>query len=221
MRKQPDEYLPLIEKATKRVYQTNYHDTIAENPADPVPDFQVQIMSEENPRNLRDLTSNLIGQLVVVPGIVTSASRTTIKATSIRWRCSSCDHSYTSDVKFGFGGAKSKRECENSSNPLAADQKTRCPLDPYHVVPEECTFIDQQTLKLQEAPELIPTGEMPRSFLLTADRALTDKVSPGNRVKIVGILSIFQQQSGGAGATGQKSKGVNKSYIRIVGIQSF
>jgi DNA replication licensing factor MCM5 len=53
---------------------------------------------------------------------------------------------------------------------------------------------------LQEAPELIPTGEMPRTFLLTCDRYLTDKVTPGNRVKIVGVLSILNRgvQAGNA-----------------------
>ena len=47
---------------------------------------------------------------------------------------------------------------------------------------------------MQEAPELIPTGEMPRNILLTCDRYLTDKCTPGNRIKIVGILSITKQQ---------------------------
>ena len=99
-----------------------------------------------------------------------------------------------------------------------ADQRSRCPLDPYRIVAEECKFLDQQTLKLQEAPELIPTGEMPRTFQVTVDRELTDKVTPGNRVKLVGILGIIQQQMGGAGASGQANKGVNKSYIRTLGI---
>lgn len=60
-------------------------------------------------------------------------------------------------------------------------------------MPEKCKFLDQQTLKLQEAPELIPTGEMPRTFVVTVDRELTDKVTPGNRVKLVGILGIIAQ----------------------------
>ena len=54
---------------------------------------------------------------------------------------------------------------------------------------------------------------MPRTFLLTADRELTDKVTPGNRVKIIGVLSI-RERSGAA--TG----GQNLSYIRVLGIQS-
>ena len=61
---------------------------------------------------------------------------------------------------------------------------------------------------------------MPRHFVCTVDRELTDLVTPGNRVKIVGILGIIQQHMGGAGASGQAQRGVNKQYIRIVGIQS-
>lgn len=68
--------------------------------------------------------------------------------------------------------------------------KTNCGIRPYKMCTDKCEFMDQQILKLQEAPELIPTGEMPRSLLLTCDRNLTDKCTPGNRVKIVGILSI-------------------------------
>ena len=60
---------------------------------------------------------------------------------------------------------------------------------------DKCEFIDQQTIKLQEAPEDIPTGEMPRSVLLTVDRDLTDKCTPGNRIQVMGILSITKGNS--------------------------
>ena len=43
-------------------------------------------------------------------------------------------------------------------------------------------------MKLQEAPENIPTGEMPRSVLVTVDRYLADTCTPGTRVKIMGIF---------------------------------
>jgi DNA replication licensing factor MCM5 len=38
------------------------------------------------------------------------------------------------------------------------------------IVHDRCTFVDQQTLKLQEAPDLVPVGELPRHMLLVADR---------------------------------------------------
>lgn len=76
-------------------------------------------------------------------------------------------------------------------------------------------------MKLQEAPELIPTGEMPRSILMSVDRNLTDKVTPGNRVKIVGILSIT---GGGRSADSHAEKmnktSVQRNYVRVLGMQS-
>jgi DNA replication licensing factor MCM5 len=59
------------------------------------------------------------------------------------------------------------------------------------VVPDNSTYTDSQSLKLQEAPEDVPTGEMPRHVVVSAERSLVDRVAPGARVRIVGIASIF------------------------------
>src|SRR2546430_1343996 len=63
---------------------------------------------------------------------------------------------------------------------------------------------------------------MPRSFVLSCDRYLSDKVTPGNRVKIVGILGIMNRSNGGGDANAKKMTGamVKVSYIRVVGIMS-
>ena len=45
-------------------------------------------------------------------------------------------------------------------------------------------------LKLQESPESVPQGEMPRHMQLFCDRYLCDRVVPGNRVTVMGIFSI-------------------------------
>lgn len=77
-------------------------------------------------------------------------------------------------------------------------------------------------MKLQEAPELIPTGEMPRHVPLTVDRELTDKCTPGNRVKIVGMLCIMNNSKASAdsGSNKQAKNHVRMSYIKVLGIQS-
>ena len=63
-------------------------------------------------------------------------------------------------------------------------------------------------MKLQEAPENIPTGEMPRSVLISVDRYLADTLTPGTRVKIMGIFNITNKQgqnsNSGQGAKGMK-----------------
>ena len=73
-------------------------------------------------------------------------------------------------------------------------EKPRCPMNSYVMNTDKCDFVDQQILKLQEAPELIPTGEMPRNVMMTVDRELTDKLTPGNRVKCMGIVCISKRQ---------------------------
>ena len=207
-----------FEKAVQQVYKTHY---FSQNflEGDDVPNFQVQIHSAELPRMLRELQSNLIGQLIVVPGIITNASRTAIRASKVTVQCKNCGHQKHLSVGLGFGGISIPRTCDNSRNPGL--DKQQCKLDTYSVVTDRCEYLDQQTLKLQEAPELIPTGEMPRTFLLTCDRYLTDKVTPGNRVKIVGVLSILnrgpEQNSNSNKQVGNK---VQTSYIRVIGIMS-
>ena len=48
--------------------------------------------------------------------------------------------------------------------------RPKCPVDPFFIVPDKCKCVDFQVLKLQEAPESVPNGEMPRHMQLFADR---------------------------------------------------
>ena len=45
---------------------------------------------------------------------------------------------------------------------------------------------------LQEKPEDVPTGELPRNILMTVDRALVGTIAPGTRVTAVAIYSTVQ-----------------------------
>jgi DNA replication licensing factor MCM5 len=63
-------------------------------------------------------------------------------------------------------------ECELTlaSSPAPDGQKKDCPMDPYQITHERCVFVDHQTIKLQEPPDMVPVGELPRHMLLSADR---------------------------------------------------
>lgn len=89
---------------------------------------------------LRDLQSNLMGQLVVVPGIITAASKTMIKANTIVLRCSNCQHEKRLDMKKGFAGTQLPRQCDQAKNPGA--DKAMCPLDPYRIIADKSDFMD-------------------------------------------------------------------------------
>ena len=68
--------------------------------------------------------------------------------------------------KTAFSGVTIPSRCEaNLSN-----MQDPCPPQPFVIVADQCEYIDQQTLKMQEGPEVVPTGEMPRNILLSVDR---------------------------------------------------
>ena len=73
---------------------------------------------------------------------------------------------------------------------------TGCGMDPYVVDHDKSKCVDQQILKLQESPDDVPVGELPRHVLLSSDRELTNRVVPGSRATIMGIYSVFQSKPG-------------------------
>ncbi len=88
------------------------------------------------------------------------------KATSLHIQCRNCQYSTTLSVSGGFSGVTLPRVCGRVK--MDGDNSTPCPMDPYFVVHEKCQFVDQQILKLQEAPDQVPVGELPRHVLISA-----------------------------------------------------
>lgn len=82
LREQPSLVIPAMEKATQQVYAIHYQETISGR-FSKLPTFQVQISSDERPRMLRDMVSNMMGSLLFIPGIITAASKASIKATVV------------------------------------------------------------------------------------------------------------------------------------------
>jgi DNA replication licensing factor MCM5 len=103
---------------------------------------------------------------------------------------------------------------------LAGPLSTNCGRDPFEVVVEKSSFVDQQTLKLQEAPETVPAGEMPRSLMLIVERAGVQKVAPGSRVTVTGIHSTFNMGAGGRGrGGGGATAGIKQPYVKVLGVE--
>ena len=61
---------------------------------------------------LRDLKSEVLNEMIVVPGIITSASKAQIKASKVVFQCKNCGHLTTRDVNGGLGGTNLPRMCE-------------------------------------------------------------------------------------------------------------
>ena len=142
----------------------------------------------------RELSADTLNKLVRVPGIVISTSVLSSRATKLHLQCRACRE--TTDVypSSGLGGVGAGGDHGLPRRCLAPprDGKEACPLDPYLIIHSKSSFTDHQTLKLQEAPDMVPVGELPRHMLLSADRYLTGKVVPGSRVIATGIYSTYE-----------------------------
>lgn len=136
-----------------------------------------------------------MNKLVRIPGIVISASVLSSRATKLHLQCRACRSTkiiYPPSGLGGLGGGSDRGLPRTCDAPELENQKKDCPLDPYLIIHSKSTFTDHQTLKLQEAPDMVPVGELPRHMLLSADRYLTGQVVPGARVIATGIYSTFQ-----------------------------
>jgi DNA replication licensing factor MCM5 len=95
-----------------------------------------------------------------------------------------------------------------------------CGPNPYMIMADHCEYIDVQTLKLQEAPEVVPTGEMPRHILLYVDRYLVDRVAPGTRVSVIGVVATMNtNEKKGGGRVGVNGMSIKTPYLKVLGMQ--
>lgn len=180
-----------------------------------LPSHQLLLHSSATHISIRDLNATNISHLVRIPGIVIGASTISSKATIVHIRCKNCDHAENIRVDGGFSGLSLPRTCGRQQQP-GDEPGERCPLDPYVVSHEKCQFVDQQVLKLQEAPDQVPVGELPRHVLISADRYLANRVVPGSRCSVMGIFSIYQAKGGKKDA----AVAIRNPYLRAVGITS-
>ncbi|XP_076463942.1 DNA replication licensing factor mcm5-A-like [Babylonia areolata] len=211
--KMPAEYLPLFEEAAKDVAD----EVTRPRPdgEDDVEDIQVTLCSGSSACGLRELKSDQMSRLVKIPGIVISSSGVKSKATRLAIQCRGCSNVLSNiHVRPGLEGYALPRKC-NSELP----GRPKCPVDPYFIMPDKCRCVDFQILKLQEAPEDVPNGEMPRHMTLYCDRYLCDRVVPGNRVTVIGIYSIKKMSKPSKNPREKVNVGIRQPYFRVVGIQ--
>ena len=121
-----------------------------------------------------------------------SASRKQAKATEVTIICRNCLATKTIKCNPGFGGVDIPVTCEGLTDQSAhranlpqnrAPRLEKCPPDPFVILGDQCKYEDHQTLKLQEDPESIPTGEMPRQLILSVERFEARKAHQKKKIK--------------------------------------
>ncbi|KXZ53156.1 hypothetical protein GPECTOR_7g1048 [Gonium pectorale] len=149
LEERPAEVLPLFEEAAYQVLQDKMAADEEGRPrscrtCSSIPLAQSAAMS------IRDLEASRVSKLVLLTGIITSASKPRHKATYLTIQCKTCRGTKRVACKPGLGGTFLPSYCDMADRraPGAAGSEG-CGPSPFTVMGEGSSFVDQQTLKLQ------------------------------------------------------------------------
>jgi replicative DNA helicase Mcm len=172
----PDEYLKHADNAA-------YAQLQIEDPeyAEKRGKVDVRIIQLLAPTHLRKLGSDHIMKLVMVEGIVVRSTPVRPMVMQGSFRCKGCGEITRINQSGEF--LKAPFECPNPSCRRKG---------PFEFVQEESTFIDSQDLRVQERPEDLPPGQLPRTLhVKLAGSEIVDVARPGDHVSIVGVVRAF------------------------------
>jgi replicative DNA helicase Mcm len=146
----------------------------------------VRLLGKEQ---LRKLGSKQMGKLVMVEGIVVRATPVRPMVMNAAFRCKRCGTVNHIEQTGQF--LKAPPVCPSPD----------CGRDgPFEFVQDESTFIDSQDLRLQERPEDLPPGQLPRTLnVKLVGSEIVDLARPGDHVSIVGIVQAFAPSRPGIG----------------------
>ncbi len=170
---EPDKYLSYANRAA-------YAQLQIEDPeySEKIDMVTVRLTGLPETTSLRALGSANIGKLVMVEGIVVRATPVRPMVMQAAFRCKRCGNIMRVNQTDAF--LRAPFEC---SDPNCRRK------GPFDFIQEESTFIDSQELRIQERPEDLPPGQLPRALgLKLTGRDIVDVARPGDHVSVVGVV---------------------------------
>jgi replicative DNA helicase Mcm len=173
----PDEYLTHANNAAYAQLQTEDPE-YAEKVADKQETVTVRLIQLVEVAQLRKLGSDHIGRLVMIEGIVVRSTPVRPMVMRAAFKCKRCGEITPINQAGQF--LRAPFVC---SNPQCGTKGL------FDFVQEESTFIDSQDLRMQERPEDLPPGQLPRTLhVKLVGSEIVDVARPGDHVSIVGMV---------------------------------
>ncbi len=126
---------------------------------------------------LRAIRSKHIGKMIDISGIMMRASEVKPLLVNAMFQCRVCRTTYYQPQEEG-----------RYTEPLECPDPNCATRTPPKLIPERSTFLDWQKVRIQESPEELPAGQMPRSVDVILQGDIVDVSRPGDLVKVCGIL---------------------------------
>ena len=172
--------------------------------ANKVKSFNARFRRLTEVTSLRAIRVENLNKLVMVEGIVTRATAVKHLLVTAVFRCERCSEEIP--VPQSGGPLTMPSQCTNPSCQRRG---------PFRLIPERSVFMDWQKLTLQERPEDLPPGQLPRSVDVIVRDDLVDAARPGDRVSVVGILRPQQDITARGSRLTTFSSYIEANYIDV------
>jgi len=169
-----------------------------------VKNFQTRLRKLDEVVPLRALKSTHMGRLIMVEGIVTRSSTIKQLLKVAVFQCPKCGEKMEVDQTGTI--LVTPPQCSNESCGRRGF---------FRLIPEESTFVDWQMISLQERPEELPPGHLPRSVEGVLQGDIVDISRPGDRISLVGTLRAKQEFTAKGHRLATFSTGVEINHLEI------
>lgn len=196
---EPLKYLPLLEKAAwnqLRIEDPEYAGQIRE--------FKVRIYNLPEVILIRDIRASHLRKLIAIDGLVVRASAVKPIIKTAVFRCKACGSEQT------IAQDGQRLIFPESCNSI----KCRGRRQKFDLIEEKSEYYDYQMIGVQEKPEDLPPGQLPRSIDVGLRGDLVDKARPGDRVIVTGILYAVQERAAEAPLK------TSRMYLEAVSIET-
>jgi replicative DNA helicase Mcm len=198
----PEEYLKYANKAASSQLQIEDPEYAERTSA-----VDVRIVRLLQAAPLRKLGSQQIGRLVMVEGIVVRSSPVRPMVMQAAFKCKRCGTVNPVNQTGSFLKA-----------PFACSSPDCGSKGPFEFVQEESTFIDSQDLRVQERPEDLPPGQLPRTLnIKLVGGEIVDLARPGDHISSVGEVRAVAPTLPGVGKLRTFILHVDANSIEVLG----
>ena len=198
--KEPRDHLRCLRAAALKflaIYNPEYAEKIRGR-------LEVRIQGLLDPISLRSIGQDCLNTLISIPGIITKSSEVLPLPIVSAFRCRADHLTFLSQPDDPF---QKPRKCREEP----------CKCKEFWFDKENSKFTDCQFAQIQELPEELPPGQLPKSLEVQLVGDLINRTRPGDRVKITGILRIQAPTSGPGAKSARPSYYLESNQIERIG----
>jgi len=193
---EPMKYLPALDKAAYKQLQVEDPEYAAE-----ITDFKARVFNLPYKIPIREIRAAHLRRLIAVDGIMVRASAIRPMLRVAVFRCSNCGAKY--------------RIPQEEARITPPDRCARCmsKRSRFELIAEESDYIDFQLVGIQEKPEDLPPGQLPRIIDVGLKGDIVDVARPGDRVIVTGVLQAIHDREP------DSLRKTSKMYLEAVSIE--